>query len=202
MAILPLAPKPQWPAGAPAGRRVLFAFADWSPLLGTPIIEIGWELIAAKAECGHGKWLGWLETEFGWHENTARNYMNVAATFGKSTTVVDLPSPAIDTAALYALASPRVPQIVRDEAVDRAEAGERITKAEAQDMIRKALGAEAARNQDLVQQAEAKAADVLRQAAAREREAARNPDLTISSNMDAEAPAASMLADLAPHPTP
>jgi hypothetical protein len=90
------------------------------------IIEIGRELIAAKAECGHGNWLGWLEQEFGWHENTARNYMNVAAQFGsKSTTIVDLESPSITTAALYALASPRVPQIVRDEAVERAEAGAR-----------------------------------------------------------------------------
>jgi hypothetical protein len=40
----------------------------------------------------------------------------------KSTTIVDLESPSITTAALYALASPRVPQIVRDEAVERARA--------------------------------------------------------------------------------
>jgi N6-adenosine-specific RNA methylase IME4 len=138
------------------------------------IIEIGRELIAAKAECGHGNWLGWLEQEFGWHENTARNYMNVAAQFGsKSTTIVDLESPSITTAALYALASPRVPQIVRDEAVERAEAGERITKAEANEMIRKALEQDAGRNRDLVQQAEAKAAAALREAAEREKVVAR-----------------------------
>jgi hypothetical protein len=53
----------------------------------------------------------------------------------------DLDCVTIDTHALYALASPRVPQAVRDEVIDRAQAGERITKAEAQDMIRKALAA-------------------------------------------------------------
>jgi hypothetical protein len=48
-----------------------------------------------------------------------------AATFGKSAPGADLAIGSIDSKALYALASPRVPQIVRDEAVERAEAGER-----------------------------------------------------------------------------
>ncbi len=170
------------------------------------IIEVGRELIAAKAECGHGNWLGWLKDEFGWSEATAKNYMNVARAFGaKSLPGSDLPG-TIDAHALYALASPRVPQIVRDEAVERAEAGERITKAEANEMIRKALEADAGRNRDLVQQAEARAAAALREAAEREKAVARqaqdkldeirrdaearadNPCLTISSNMDAEPP--------------
>ena len=43
-----------------------------------------------------------------------------AATFGKYDTVSDLEG-SITPTALYALASPRVPQIVRDEAVERAE---------------------------------------------------------------------------------
>jgi hypothetical protein len=86
------------------------------------IIEVGRELIAAKGECGHGGWLPWLESEFGWSGETAQRYMRVADTFGrKSVPGTDLAS--IEAHALYALASPRVPQIVRDEAVDRAEAG-------------------------------------------------------------------------------
>lgn len=67
--------------------------------------------------------------------------MSVANAFGKSASLADLSDVAITSEALYALASPRVPQIVRNEAIERAEAGERITKAEAQDMIRKAAWA-------------------------------------------------------------
>ena len=70
----------------------------------TCIIEIGRELIAAKTEVEHGEWLDWLETEFGWAERTARNYMTVAEAF-KSATLADMVL-TIDATALYALASP------------------------------------------------------------------------------------------------
>ena len=46
------------------------------------IIEIGLELIAAKAEVGHGNWNKWLETEFDWTDRTARYFMAVAERFG------------------------------------------------------------------------------------------------------------------------
>jgi hypothetical protein len=62
------------------------------------IIEIGRRLIEELA--GHGNWLPWLEREFGWSEQTARNYMAVAERF-KSPTVGDL---LIDASALYLLA--------------------------------------------------------------------------------------------------
>ena len=35
-------------------------------------------LIDAKERCGHGKWLSWIEREFGWTDKTAQNFMNVA----------------------------------------------------------------------------------------------------------------------------
>lgn len=47
------------------------------------IIEIGNELIAAKAEIGHGNWAAWLEKEFEWTQRTANNFMRVAERFGK-----------------------------------------------------------------------------------------------------------------------
>ena len=37
------------------------------------IIEIGCELITAKAKAGHGSWLPWLNDEFGWTDDTALN---------------------------------------------------------------------------------------------------------------------------------
>ena len=47
------------------------------------IIEIGQELIAAKAAVGHGNWSAWLEKEFSWTQRTANNFMRVAERFGK-----------------------------------------------------------------------------------------------------------------------
>ena len=47
------------------------------------IIEIGFELIAAKKEVGHGGWADWLQKEFEWTQRTANNFMRVAERFGK-----------------------------------------------------------------------------------------------------------------------
>jgi len=102
------------------------------------IIEIGHELIAAKAEVAHGEWLPWLETEFGWPARTAQAYMNVAEAF-KSASLAHLPALTIDATALYALSGPEVPQSVRDEAVDRATNGEHITKQDAEAMVEAAV---------------------------------------------------------------
>ena len=46
------------------------------------IIEIGFELIEAKKEIGHGNWSQWLETEFTWTQQTANRFMRVALRFG------------------------------------------------------------------------------------------------------------------------
>jgi hypothetical protein len=85
------------------------------------IIEIGNELIAAKSEMEHGEWLPWLQSNFGWSESSAQNYMNVARAFGKSPTVGDLTGIAIEGRALYYLASKNVPNEVREEAVALAK---------------------------------------------------------------------------------
>lgn len=120
------------------------------------IIEIGRELIAAKAEVAHGNWLDWLDAEFGWSERTARNFMRIAEAF-KSARLADFDSLTIDATALYALAAPDVPQPVRDEAVARAEAGEHITKAEADRIIAEAEERFQAELTRIEREAEAKA---------------------------------------------
>lgn len=48
----------------------------------TSIINIGFELIAAKKQIGHGGWAEWLQNEFKWTQQTANNYMRVAERFG------------------------------------------------------------------------------------------------------------------------
>jgi hypothetical protein len=95
------------------------------------IVEIGQRLIAVKETKSHGQWYQWLREEFDWAEPTARNFMHVAEAF-KSATVTDLP---IDVGALYVLAAPAVPETIRDEAIELAEAGEHITKAKAEEMV-------------------------------------------------------------------
>jgi hypothetical protein len=105
----------------------------------TCIIEIGRELIAAKAEIGHGGWLDWIDAEFGWGHHTASNYMNVASKFRS---VRNLGALTIDATALYTLAAPEVPPEVRDRAVELAEQGEHVTKAEADRLIAEAMQSE------------------------------------------------------------
>jgi Protein of unknown function (DUF3102) len=93
------------------------------------IIEVGRKLIAAKAQVAHGEWLPWLDREFGWNERTARRYMQVSEAFAiKSDTVSDFTGLTIDASALYALASPKVPEDARDKAIEIAKAGTRVTR--------------------------------------------------------------------------
>lgn len=54
------------------------------------IIDIGFELIAAKKEIGHGQWQNWLATEFDWTDRTARNFMAIAERYGNRKTFSDL----------------------------------------------------------------------------------------------------------------
>ena len=55
------------------------------------IIQIGFELIAAKEQVGHGNWSHWLDKEFSWSDRTARYFMACAERFGKRNTYSDLP---------------------------------------------------------------------------------------------------------------
>ena len=52
------------------------------------IIQIGFELIAAKNEIGHGGWTDWLATNFDWTQQTANRFMRVSERFGKLNNVV------------------------------------------------------------------------------------------------------------------
>jgi hypothetical protein len=88
------------------------------------IAEIGHHLTEAQELAGHGKWLRWLDQEFGWSEQTARNYMRVFEMVRKSTTIVDLDLPL---RALYVLAAPSTPESLREEIIERAASGEKIS---------------------------------------------------------------------------
>jgi hypothetical protein len=90
------------------------------------IIEIGRRLTECKTILGHGNWLRWLEHEFGWSDETARRFIRVEE-MAKSHNLLNLDFPV---SALYLLAAPSTPAEVRDEILDRAKNGEKVTHAE------------------------------------------------------------------------
>jgi DUF3102 family protein len=100
----------------------------------TDIIEIGRQLTLAKDEVGHGHWADWLKKEFDWSEGTALNFMRVYELVEdrKSKNFMNL---RIAPSALYALARPNTPDEVRDEIIERAEAGESITNKDVQEAL-------------------------------------------------------------------
>lgn len=87
------------------------------------IIEIGRRLTEAKKVAGHGGWLPWLKTEFGWSDDTALRFMQVHE-MSKSRNLQDLNLPL---SGLYLLAKPSTPELARQAAIDRAERGEAVT---------------------------------------------------------------------------
>jgi len=96
------------------------------------LVEIGQKLVEVKARLGHGLFGPWLQAEFEWSERTAQRFMSVAQAF-KSDTVSVLAN--ADAKALYLLAAPLTPVSAREEAVRRAETGERITHSTAREMV-------------------------------------------------------------------
>lgn len=120
------------------------------------IVEIGKNLLEVKERLPHGMFGVWLQSEFGMSHRTASKFMSVAERFyGKLEPGSNLPA-----SALYLLASPSVPNEVVDEAIQRASAGEKITKAlvqqiiDAQEAIKEAQDAEAKAKADLLLQEE------------------------------------------------
>jgi ParB family chromosome partitioning protein len=103
------------------------------------IIEIGQKLIEVKARLGHGLFGAWLHSEFEWSERTAQSFMTVAEVF-KSATVADL----IPSKALYLLAAPSTPESARDEVLERAGQGERITYNKTREIVQEHQPAPAA----------------------------------------------------------
>lgn len=99
------------------------------------IMLIGRELTSVKHMLPHGAWQPWLKAEFGWSDRHARRLLNVYWEFGcKKTDTVSVLEP-IDLKALYLLAAPSTPQEVRDEAVEKAATGERVTHASVKEQL-------------------------------------------------------------------
>jgi Protein of unknown function (DUF3102) len=98
------------------------------------VIETSQRLAEAKVLAGHGGWLPWLEREFGWDERTAQRYMSAYQLSLKYDTVSDLDLPM---RGLYLLARPSTPEPVRQEVIQRTEAGEHFIHAEVKETARR-----------------------------------------------------------------
>ena len=85
------------------------------------IITIGQKLIEIKKRLGHGQYRKWIEAEFNWSKSTANSFENVAKRFA-NVQILDIFSLSV----LYELAAPSTPESARQEAIARAEAGEKI----------------------------------------------------------------------------
>jgi hypothetical protein len=101
------------------------------------VYEIGADLLRAKELLGHGNFLPWLQAEFRWSERTANNYMSIARFFqGKTAYFADL-----DVGTAAALAAKSTPAEIRNELMDRAVAGQTVTREEVRQRL--AAGREA-----------------------------------------------------------
>jgi hypothetical protein len=87
------------------------------------IVEIGRDLILIKEKVGHGNFLPWIDAEFGMSQPTALNFMRVAEQFGEKIVSVTNLTPTV----LYALAAPSTPEEVRDNVIEMAQRGEKVT---------------------------------------------------------------------------
>lgn len=91
------------------------------------IWEIGQNLAEVRAELKHGQFETWLKAEFGWSRRTAYNFINVYETFGNRANLAQID---IATSALYLLAAPSTPDNLREQYIEEAKAGKRITHKE------------------------------------------------------------------------
>ena len=96
------------------------------------IVSAGQRLVEVQERTEHGKFLVWVETEFGMSKSQAYNLINI----GKNFPI--LPKfGSFSKSALYALAAPSVPEAARQEAVQKASFGKQITHKEAKQIVAK-----------------------------------------------------------------
>ena len=100
------------------------------------IIEIR-RLTICQNIIGPGGWYEWLDRELGWSPQTALNFTRVfqLAETKSSKNFLDLNLPV---SALYLLARPSTSDEVREDVIERARAGERITVAEVKEVVEQA----------------------------------------------------------------
>lgn len=88
------------------------------------IWEIGRKLVEVRSCLKYGQFDVWLKAEFGWSRRTAYNFINVYEAFQDCANLAQVD---IATSVLYLLAAPSTPTEVREEVLQRAKAGDKVT---------------------------------------------------------------------------
>src|SRR5262249_17162540 len=99
------------------------------------MIEIGRELTEAKSKIPHGHWQDWLEQEFRWSQAQAQRLMTVYERFGQKRQIAGFDLGSIDLSGLYRLSAAGTEESAIDEAVERVTQGERLTHADAVEIV-------------------------------------------------------------------
>ena len=100
------------------------------------LLEIGRLLDEVKhSGLGRAGFLQWIDHEFGWSEDTAERYIALHKLRRQLPQVADV---SIPVSALYLLAAPSTPMQAVEEAVAKAEAGERTSVVEIKSTIAEA----------------------------------------------------------------
>lgn len=115
---------------------------DELDLMRQSAIKIGRRLADVRAALPRGAWGAWLSAEFGWSDQTAANYLNQATLAAQNPKFLEFED-RIDRSAMTLLAAPSTPEPAREEALARAEAGERVRHQDAREIVQ-AAKAEAA----------------------------------------------------------
>ena len=97
------------------------------------IWEIGRSLSEVQSKLKRGQFDEWLETEFDWSRRTAYKFISVYKRFDRS---INLEEINIATSALYLLAAESTPAAIREEFIQKAQEGEKITHQEVLQVVR------------------------------------------------------------------
>ena len=97
------------------------------------IWEIGHMLSNVQAQLQRGQFDDWVKTEFDWSRRTAYKFISVYKRFDSR---INLEEVNIATSALYLLAAESTPQEIREEFIQKAQEGGKVTHQEVLKVVR------------------------------------------------------------------
>ena len=99
------------------------------------IWEIGKMLSDVQSKLQRGQFDDWIETEFDWSRRTAYKFISVYKRFDRD---VNLEEIKIATSALYLLAAESTPEDIRQEFIQKAQEGEKVTHQQVLKVVKQA----------------------------------------------------------------
>lgn len=96
------------------------------------IWEIGKMLILVQSQLERGQFDDWIKTEFDWSRRTAYKFISVYKRFDRQINFAEV---NIATSALYLLAAESTPENIRQDFIDKAQQGVKITHQEVKQQL-------------------------------------------------------------------